>query len=449
MKASIYNYLKLASLSAVLIFTSCKKYDLAGSSDTPTSGKTDTTATISKPTTPITATTNTTVPADATIYDLGTGSGYLTIDGSTLNLNANSFIRIKAGNYKGITIKNIVGTTAKPVFIKNLGQVNLAEGLSTDNLTNVIIDGDNTAGLTYGFVFTDIAYRAISMNGKMSGVILKSMSFKNVQDYVISCTNNNNDIAYTGSADTRTDNFKILNCLFDNVGQISFGGTLSKDLGQDTNFFKDLEIANNIFQNSNCGSLVSINNVQDYNIHNNVANNINPTTTIHSGIFFMQGNGKFHDNKLTNYEGNSIRMWLYSRGSTPATCEIYNNICYNTRKYGAFELQAFDRNMYPGKSTFANAKVYNNTVGHMNTNKDWEGQILDLYNTGGSLEYYNNLGFELFSSTKTITNMINNMSDTKITVDTNNKYVTTQQAAVSNITSFVSLFTGIGATLSL
>lgn len=162
----------------------------------------------------------------------------------------------------------------------------------------------------------------------------------------------------------------------------------------------------------------------------------------------MQGNGSFHHNKLTNYQGNAIRMWLYSRGNSPATNEIHNNICYNTRKYGAFELQAFDRNMVPGKSTFANAKVYNNTAGQMNTNKDWHGQMLDLYNTFGTLEYYNNLGFDLYSSisNKPVTNMINNMSDTKIILESNNKYLS-RDNAINNSTDFISKITGVGATI--
>src|SRR5690606_34239467 len=150
-----------------------------------------------------------------------------------------------------------------------------------------------------------------------------------------------------------------------------------------------------------------------------------------------------------NYQGNAIRAWVYSRGNSPATVEIHNNICYNTRKYGAFELQQFSRNLVAGKSTFVNAAVYNNTVGKMNTAKDWEGQILDLYNIGGTLSYYNNLGFELFSSNsnKPISNMINNMSDTKIIVDQNNKYFSSAAAAVTNTDTFSSIHDGIGARL--
>ncbi|TCC97275.1 hypothetical protein [Pedobacter hiemivivus] len=374
--------------------------------------------------------------------EVGTGSGSLTIDGATLNILPNTLVKIKSGNYNTITIRNITATVDKPVYVKNDGQVNISGSMQTNNISNVVIAGDNTSGITYGINFENISYRAIRFDGKMNNVTLKNMRFKNVGDYVMSAQSSG--VQYTGSADTRTDGFKILYCMFDNAGTISMGGNYYKDSGEDTGLFKDVEIAYNTFQNSDWGSMCSFTNTQDYNIHHNVVNNVNPTANQHNGVFFMQGNGKFHHNKLTNYQGNSIRMWVYSRGTTPSTVEIYENICYNTRKYSGFELQAFDRNINPGKTTYVNAKVYNNTVGKMNISKDWEGQILDLYNTGGSLEYYNNLGFDLISG-KTIENMINNMSDTKIIVNSNNKYVPQQSNAVNDTNNFTSKFPGVGA----
>lgn len=398
------------------------------------------------PTPPTPTAPPTDVPADATIIELGRGEGEeLTIDGATLKVSSNAFIKIKGGRYSSIMIKNISAPADKPFFIKNDGVVKIINVLHTSNVNNVIISGDNLSTEKYGFQFDNISFRAISMDGRMNGVTIKNMSFKNVKDYVIAGEKNNGDsFPYNGTPESRTENLKIINCLFDNTGAISFGGNLNVDRKEDSGLFKNVEIAYNTFQNTDAGTLCSFTNVQDYNIHHNVVNNVNANNNDHNGIFYMQGNGNFHDNKLTNYQGNSIRMWLYSRGNTPSTNEIYNNICYNTRKYGAFELQAFPRNMYDGKSTYANAKVYNNTAGKMNTSQDFEGQMLDLYNTFGSLEYYNNLGFDL-NSKKSVTNMINNMSDTKITKDSNNKYVATQSEAVFDTNTFQSKYSGIGA----
>jgi hypothetical protein len=443
----VKNQAILAVLIASTMFMSCKKDGFRKRPENTTTTETPVTTT---PVAVAAPASTYAVPADATIYDLGTGSGYLVIDGATLNIPSNSFIRIKSGNYKSITIKNILATSAKPVYIKNLGLVSSSESMTIENVSNLIIDGDNTAGITYGFTFSNISYKAISISGKMDGLILKSMSFTNIGDASISGEKNlGTDRRYDGTPATRTEVFKVLNCLFDNAGVISFGGNLNKDNNEDSGFYKDVEIAYNTFKNSqDVGSVCSFTNVQDYNIHHNIVNNINANNNNHNGVFFMQGNGKFHENKLTNYQGNAIRMWLYSRGSSPATNEIYNNSCYNTRKYGGFELQGFSRNIWSGKSTYANAKVYNNTVGHMNTNKDWEGQILDLYNiNGGSVEFYNNLGYELVTEKSVITNMINNMSDTKITVESNNKYTPLQQNAVTDLVNFVTLFAGVGSAI--
>jgi hypothetical protein len=386
------------------------------------------------------------IPTDAQLVNVGTGSGNLTVDGRSLNLKGNIIIKIKDGSYQTIILKNLTADSGKRIFVKSTGVVKVAEAMSTENLNNVTISGENLPVEKYGFKFENIAYRAIMMNGKLSGVTLKNISFKNVSNYVIAGERSNGrDLPYKGTKETRTENFKILDCLFDNVGTIAFGGIFNKDNAEDSGFFRDVEIAYNIFKNSDAGNLCSFTNVQNYNIHHNVVHDVNPINNNHNGIFFMEGNGKFHHNKLRNYQGNAIRMWLYSRGSVPETTEIYNNVCYNTRKYGAFELQAFDRNLQPGKTTYVNAKVYNNTVGRMNTSRDWEGQILDLYNTGGTLEYFNNLGFELVSTTSQTANMINNMSGKKPLIDSNNRYFETSDEAVISLQNFKSRNSGTGA----
>ncbi|GGI25650.1 hypothetical protein [Pedobacter mendelii] len=417
----------------VILFAACKK------NTTPEEIKSETSVIL-----PITSPIPTTPVAIIPSYEVGTGSGYLTIDGKSLDLSSIKLIKVKGGTYKGIYIKNIIASSSNPVKIVNNGQVNISEGMETDNVSYVTISGDAISSLTYGFAFENIALRAIKLNGLMNGVTLKNMSFKNVNDYCIAGEKTNgSNLAYNGTSNSRVENFKILNCLFDNTGQISFGGNLNEN--EDTGLFKDVEIANNIFQNTNAGSVCAFTNVQDYNIHNNIVNNINQSTNNHNGVFYMQGNGIFHDNKLTNYQGNAIRMWIYSRGNSPATVEIYNNICYNTRKYGGFEIQQFARNIIVGKTTFVNAKVYNNTVGKMNTSEDWEGQILDLYNFGGTLDYYNNLGFELYKVQGTITDMINYNGNAAKTNISNNKYFAQQSSAVADINKFTSLFVGIGS----
>lgn len=385
-------------------------------------------------------------PSDKIVIRVGSAAGgNVEIDGKVLSIDANTIVEIESATYQTVTIKNITGTPEHPVIIRNHGAVIIKSMLQTNDIRHVEISGNNSPGIEYGFVFRDIPYRAVVMGGVMDAVTLKGISFENVANYCISPANYGNpssSLDYIGTPTSRTNNFKILNCKFENTGPVVFGGELSKD--KDKGLFKDLEIAHNIVQNSNAGSIFIFGNVENFNIHHNTLSNLNSTNNNHNGIFYMQGSGNFHHNKLVNYQGNAIRLWPFSRGSEPTTVEIHHNICYNTRKYGAFEIQAFERNIVPGKTTFVNAKVYNNTVGRMNTSHDWGGQILDLYNMrGGKLQYYNNLGFDLYSK-EPISTMIH-MGDSRIISGSNNVYKETWEDAVFDTSEFISKIDGVGA----
>ena len=379
-------------------------------------------------------------------YEVGNGSGNVVIDGNEQSFKGKSFILIKAGTYGTITIKNLKGNINSPIVIKNSGEVFVSGSMNTDNLNNVTIAGDNVSGLKYGFNFHNVNSRAINMENQMNGVTLSHMSFKNIEyNAIYGHRSNGTDLRYQGTSSSRNERFKILYCSFENTGNISFGGYINEN--EDSGFFKDVEIAYNYFSNTGyAGNAVDFTNVQDYDIHHNMVDNFNKSNNNHNGVFFMTGNGKFHDNKLTNYQGNALRAWVFSRGSTPATIEIFNNIMYNSRKYGAFEIQGFEKFYKSGKTTHVNAKVYNNTAGKMNTSNDWAGVMLDVYNYGGTLEFFNNLGFEMQTSGKaTINSMLNDMSTVPLKLNNNNKYFNKASEAVSN--DFKSLHSGTGAKL--
>jgi len=238
-----------------------------------------------------------------------------------------------------------------------------------------------------------------------------------------------------------------MNCSFTNCGPITTEGELNDK--NDSGLFKDIEIAYNTFKNSpHTGKVFEGRNLWNYSVHHNVVDSINQQNNNHNGVFELQGNGKFHSNRFTNYQGNSIRAWLFSRGTEPLNVEIYNNICYNTRKYSGFEVQEMKWLIQDGKTTFANAFVYNNTVGVMNTSKSWEGQLLDLYQISGSLEFYNNLGFNLNRAVKPVTDMINYNGNAAGGMKRyNNIYKPNYEQAILDLNTFKSKHKGIGALL--
>lgn len=358
------------------------------------------------------------------------------VNGKALDLTSYSGknIKIKKGNYSNIYISG-----------NNLNNLVVDGSESTCSGCKIELTGKGNNISLFNLTIQNNSYRPIVFSFGLNNLMLNGIKLLNCGDYAVFASNSG--VTYTGNETNLNSGLKIINCTFDNVGQINLGdyqGGLDGN-NKDLALFKNIEIAYSTFKNSSPGYFVNAPNAWNYSIHHNTVDNVNASNNNHNGIFFMQGNGDFFNNKLTNYQGNALRSWVYSRGNTPSTNKIYNNICYTTRKYSGFEIQQFSRNLVNGKTTFVNADVYNNTVGKMNTSKDWEGVILDLYSMGGILNYYNNLGFELYKSNGgSIGNMINNMSGVRIT-ESNNKYFANQSDAVENLTNFKSKINGIGA----
>ncbi|MCZ4223291.1 hypothetical protein [Pedobacter rhodius] len=378
-----------------------------------------------------------------------------------------------AGIYENISLKNDgefkLANISKSTLIKiNPSNYSNVTFYSFEPLENVVLDltgstfdncnfifGAGTGLKIYGGEIKNTKNRALKFSFELNNFQIFNTKFINCGDYAIFSEHIG---GYDGKESSLNNGFKLMNCTFENSGPIFLGGNLNAT--EDSGVFKNIEIAYNTFRNSPAtGKVFEAHNAWDYDIHHNLADSLNANQNNHNGIFEMQGNGKFHDNKFTNYQGNSIRAWAFSRGNTPATIEIYNNICFNTRKYSGFEIQEMRWLYQPGKTTFANAKVYNNTVGTMNTAKDWEGQILDIYHPGGEVWFYNNLGFDLTTTSKDgITTMINYASgDAKPPILPNfpkekeskyyynNKYFTRWEDAVTDLKTFKSKVAGIGA----
>ncbi|MDB5157949.1 MAG: hypothetical protein JWR50_2656 [Mucilaginibacter sp.] len=332
--------------------------------------------------------------AAATIYEVGEGFGDLVIDGNLLTTTGNSLIKIKGGVYNNINISNITGEHGV-VTITNNGLVRMTgDGqMRLKNLSNVVITGNGTNGISKGFLFEDMKYRSIEVDGVLNNFTLQYMSFKNIGDNVFTYHYNQD---YDGSEDSYSKNLKFFHNDCDNTGQF-ISGAGSVDGGTIKGYIKNIEVAHLDFKNSpDVGTVVWLGNVEGYDIHNNTINNINTKNNNHNGIFLLNGNGKFHNNKISNHQGNAIRAFGFTVGNAPKNVLIYNNIVFNSRKYSAFEVQSFKTNIVPGKTTYINALIFNNTCGNLNLSNDWQGNIADVYDLiGGSCKVYNNLAFNL------------------------------------------------------
>ena len=380
-------------------------------------------------------TTTTTQPPVLTgrFIPFGTGSGNLVIDGSTFDLQCNDVIQIEAGSYKSITIKNI--NTGCPIKVQNDGLVEVtgnSDHWMVSNVSQLTISGTGDPGISKGFVSRDNAeHRSIILSGKINDLTIENFSFKNIGDYVVYFVYSNMEYV-PSDPNTYTNNLKFLNINCDNTStflQIDGGS----ENGVITRLVKNLEIAYLNFKNSNCGNIIFVGNADDYNIHHNTVTDINSTNNNHNGIFTIKGSGSFHHNLIRNHQGNAIRAWTRSLGTTPKNVLIYNNTVINSRKYSAFEVQSFANEIVSGKTTYANIKVYDNICGDLNLSKDWVGVILDIYNlAGGSCEVYDNIGFN-FPAPSSTSKFTNTQANTTSVAVNNTYYNSAQEAGISNI----------------
>lgn len=361
------------------------------------------------------------------IIPLGTGSGNLIIDGSNLGLACDDVIKIKGGTYSSINIKNI--NTGCKITIQNDGLVEIAgnsDHIFLNKVSNLTISGKGTPGITYGFVSRDSPqHRSISVTGAVQNLTVQNFAFKNIGDYVIYF--NSGQIVYNGSESSYSNNVKFLNNSCVNTGSFLHmeGGV---ENGVIRGLVKNLEVAYLDFRNSNSGDAVLAENADDYNIHHNTVIDVNSTNNNHNGIFTMKGSGSFHHNLVRNHQGNAIRAWTRSFGTTPKDVLIYNNTVVNSRKYSGFEVQSFASMIIAGKTTYSNVKVYNNICGKLNTSKDWVGVVVDIYSLeGGKCEVYNNTGFD-FPAPNPKSYIVSQQAST-VPVETNNKYFATAAEA--------------------
>lgn len=365
---------------------------------------------------------------------VGEGHGALELDSMT-----NRKIRIRPGVYGHITIY-------KPQNVKID-----ARGVTIQNSSLDISKADRLE--IFGLTIRDFYYRAVNIRGLCNRIYFHDMKFKNIGNCTIMYEY---DGLYDGTDASASMDWTLEHIQFENTGTAfsSSGSFTDKGIRGMMKNFRFLR--NTITDCPTIGNIIWMAVADNYEIAGNKINRINTVYSkgtpngIHNGIFGMTGNGSFHHNIFTNHQGSTIRAWGMSYGHKVKEILIYDNIVYNSWKYSAFELQVTPDirkyiEKYPSRVTYTNARVFNNTAGHLCQSRDWDGQMLDLYDTGGTLEYVNNLGFDLYRPTEPVTNMINTMGEVKITKMTGNKYFASAKEAVTDLVSFKSRFPGVGA----
>ncbi len=381
-------------------------------------------------------------PPEGDFVFVGNGNGALVIDGNTGNYSCNTIIKIKGGSYSSIAIRNLSGESGCPFVITNESSVQLSgsgRAMSLENLSYVEILGNSDQSAKYGFVFQNMNNEAIQMNGTINNFTLSNARFNQVNAYAV--IRYKPTLTYNGSDGSFIKNLRFLNLVCESCGTL-IRFEASEGNSSVVGLIRGIEIAGVHFSNSpTVGSIVVLEKAEDIDIHNNLVENINSSNSNHNGVFYIQGNGKFYNNIVRHHQGNAIRAWIFSIGSAPKEMLIYNNIVANSREYGAFELQAFPRDIVSGISTFANAKVFNNTCGDLRPKGGtFPAQIVDLYGLrGGTCEIFNNVGYAFYRVGQNNTNYFwNELGETSPSKHSNNLYYDNyQQAGIINDSEFL------------
>lgn len=361
------------------------------------------------------------------IYNVGTGSGNLNIDGNAATYADNSLIVIAPGVYGTINIQNL--NPATKITIKNGngvvamdggnypgGTQNIYAGLNYSNCSNILISGDGSAD-EFGFYIHDNSYRPSSISGVNKNVTLQYCFYENIGDYPIILYGSNT--VWDGTDNTiNNSDLKFLHNKLDNCnGTMQFGGNVSTTQVKDLT--KRIEFGYNEWLNCDPGILVFSGATDQMDIHDNVFSNINATNNNDNGFFLIVGNANYYRNYANSYQGHVIRLWSLSFGTAPAECLIYNNISIGSRKYSPFEWQSTEGvNVAAApNTTYVNIKLCNNTGGDLNYEEhtSFGACLVDNYAmpTGSTQEVFNNMLYNTFTATG-IPNRIFQFSDSTL-----------------------------------
>lgn len=346
-------------------------------------------------------------------YNVGTGSGDLTIDGDAAEYMDNALIIIAPGVYGSININNLHPATK--ITIKNGngvvamdggnytgGNKNMYAGLNYKNCSNIVISGNGAAG-EYGFYIHDNFYRPTSIAGKNINVTLQYCSYERIGDNPIFIYGSNT--AWDGT--DRTINNRDLKFLHNKFefcqGTAQLGGSVTTT--QVNDLTKGIEFGYNKWLNCDAGVLVFAGATDKMQLHDNIFKNINQTNNNDNAFFLIVGNGDFYRNYANSYQGHMIRLWSLSFGTTPADCLIYDNISIGSRKYSPFEWQSTEGLNVPAapNTTYVNIKLCNNTAGNLNYEQhpEFGACLADNYSmpAASKVEVYNNLLYNTFTAT--------------------------------------------------
>lgn len=347
---------------------------------------------------------------------IGSGFGFVSIQNMN-GLNPGDVLAIQAGQYTGGSFQNLNGIT----ITNNGGTVIFGGQVSLNTLV----------GCTFaGFQFNNMTGIAIRWDGNSRRCVEKNISFHNVNGSANDAADNN---LYNGD----TSSLKFYQITFDSLTLFKTGLLLQGSWGDvqtpvcfmDSVIFSNIKIDSTLSNGTEVRGTLFRTNAHDWRVTYNGVN----TVLGDVGIFYMIGNGSFHNIYRTGGRGYIMRLWNCGLGSTGKTY-FYNNIDLNSTVYGTI-----DTRVEPGEistyTTGGNCYIYNNTSGNKGDNITYWSSVavIGQYPAPWICEVKNNLGFNLTTNGKPPIAM--DQSSSTWTVDSsNNMYFPRADGVVDPVT---------------
>ena len=274
-------------------------------------------------------------------------SDYIKIDGQVLGLKPGAVICLKAGlSYRNIIFKNLRGTAAAPIIIKNCGGAVVIDasttkrsGIRTERSSFLRITGGNVHG-SYGIKITggwhSMHLDMLTTNVEVDHVEISNSGFAGV----MAKTDPSCDDA------TIRGNFVMRNVLLhhnyihDTAAEAFYVGHNNYLKGINTpcgtrlpGTLEGLKIYDNVVKNSGWESIQVASTPNGAEVYNNRIENYgvkNVTYQNHGVQFGEGGNARFHGNLIKGGKGNGVMI------ISNAENFAYNNVIVNTGGHGIF-----------------------------------------------------------------------------------------------------------------
>ncbi len=347
---------------------------------------------------------------------IGTGFGFVSVTNMN-GLNPGDVLAIQAGQYTGGSFQHLNGIT----ITNNGGTVIFGGQVSLNSLV----------GCTFsGFQFSNMTGIAIRWDGNFRRCVEKNISFYNVNGSANDAADNN---LYNGD----TSSLKFYQVTFDSLTLFKTGLLLQGSWGDvqvpvcfmDSVIFSRIKIDSTTSNGTEVRGTIFRANAYDWRVTYNGVN----TVLGDVGIFYMIGNGYFHNIYRTGGRGYIMRLWNCGLGSTGKTY-FYNNIDLNSTVYGTIDtrVEAGEISTY---TTGGNCYVYNNTSGNKSDNIGYWASVavIGQYPAPWICEVKNNLGFNLLTRGKPPIAM-DQSSQTWVPDSSNNMYFASSNGVVDPVT---------------